>query len=164
VGVTDIRDKGKQSRGTMKYRPWWFYIQSGVVPYRMMSGKIEILLITSRRHSRWMIPKGVVEPGASATESACREAFEEAGVRGNSSVSPVGAYQYDKWGGTCNVTVFALAVEKVLDRWPESHQRQRKWMQLEAAADAVKEPQLKRIIMEMEEMAHNMEAMNYSNP
>ena len=35
--------------------------QSGVIPYRIQEGKIEILLITSLKKKRWIIPKGIIE-------------------------------------------------------------------------------------------------------
>ncbi len=107
---------------------------------------MEIMLITSRRRKRWIIPKGVVEQGLSAPESASKEAFEEAGIRGWVHPNSTGEYHYHKWGGTCRVEVFVLEVEEVLEEWPESSIRQRKWMSIEAAAALVDEPVLKQMI------------------
>lgn len=131
----------------MKTRPWWFYNQSGVVPYRLAGDDIEVLLITSRRRSRWIIPKGIVEPGHTPAESACKEAYEEAGIIGTAASTQLGEYQYNKWGGACSVKVYRMRVEKVLDTWPEERARKRRWMTVEAAAKAVREPQLKEIIL-----------------
>jgi 8-oxo-dGTP pyrophosphatase MutT (NUDIX family) len=67
----------------MKTRPFWFYRQSGVIPYRISDGAIEVLLVSSRGGARWVVPKGVVEIGMmSPVESACREAYEEGGRQG----------------------------------------------------------------------------------
>ena len=44
----------------------YFCRQSGVIPYRVRKGNLEILLITSRRERRWIIPKGIIEPDYSA--------------------------------------------------------------------------------------------------
>lgn len=112
------------------------------------AGGVEIMLITSRRRARWIIPKGVVDLGATAKESALKEAFEEAGIRGETAdEAELGSYRYEKWGGLCTVKVYLMRVDAVLDRWPESDSRQRLWMGVESAAEAVKEQGLKEIIL-----------------
>jgi phosphohistidine phosphatase len=131
----------------VKSRPAWFYEQSGVIPYRLKGKKPEILLITSRGRGRWIIPKGVIDPGTTAIESACKEAYEEAGIRGEVGAKALGKYQYEKWGGTCTVAVFALKVTTVLETWPEDAIRRRKWMRVEKAARAVEESALKKLIL-----------------
>lgn len=130
----------------MKLKPGWFYRQSGVIPYRIVEGRVEVLLITSRRRGRWVIPKGVIDPGMSAVESARKEAYEEAGIRGELSPDPLGEYRYDKWGGTCTVKVFKMEVQEQLKAWPESASRRREWMTVEMAARAVNEPRLQKLI------------------
>jgi phosphohistidine phosphatase len=98
--VARYREHGVPWSTTMKTRPFWFYRQSGVIPYRISDGAIEVLLVSSRGGARWVVPKGVVEIGMmSPVESACREAYEEGGVRGNASEAPIGEYTYEKWGG-----------------------------------------------------------------
>jgi 8-oxo-dGTP pyrophosphatase MutT (NUDIX family) len=67
------------------------YQQSGVIPYRRVQNQLEILLITSIRRGRWIIPKGLVEPHLSPAESACQEAWEEAGVVGQVDSKPLGS-------------------------------------------------------------------------
>jgi len=131
----------------VKSRPFWFYNQSGVIPYRVNQSKTEVLLITSRRRGRWIIPKGVIDPGTKAVESASKEAYEEAGIRGRVSSQPLGNYQYRKWGGICTVQVFALEVLDVLETWPESSFRRRQWIGVEQAANAVEELALKKLIL-----------------
>ena len=136
----------------MKSRPFWFYHQSGVIPFRASGNQIEILLVTSRGRGRWIIPKGVIDPGATAVESAGKEAYEEAGIRGRVSSEPVGEYQYRKWGGVCTVQVFALEVFDVLETWPENSSRHRQWMSAEEAANAVEEPALKQFILRLSQV------------
>ena len=122
------------------------YQQSGVIPYRFIEGSIEILLITSIRRGRWIIPKGVIESWLTPAKSACKEALEEAGIVGDISPTPIGEYRYSKWGGVCTVAVFLLKVQTVLETWSEASLRQRQWMPLDAAVQAVEEPELKRLI------------------
>ena len=130
----------------VKTRPPWFYKQAGVIPYRRVGPDLKILLVTTKYRGRWIIPKGIVDPGETPIESACKEAYEEAGVKGRADLQMIGEYDYKKWGGTCTVQVFGLEVTTVLESWPEAYVRQRKWLGKEEAADSVKEPGLKEII------------------
>ena len=108
-------------------------------------GRIEILLITSRRKTRWVLPKGVVEPDLAPSDSAVKEAWEEAGLEGTVSPQSIGTYEYEKWGGVCSVQVFPLLVEDLAESWPESH-RDRRWFGVSEAARRVDEPELKALI------------------
>lgn len=127
--------------------PDHFFRQSAALPYRHRDGRLEYLLITSRRGRRWVIPKGVREPGLSAAESAAKEAFEEAGIEGRVAGGPVGSYEYSKWGGVCSVQVFPLQVRIIHPHWPES-QRRRVWLGPEAAAARIDEPDLQRLLLD----------------
>ena len=66
----------------MRSVPEYFYTQSAVIPFREQNGEFQVMLITSRKKKRWVIPKGVKEPELSAPASAANEAMEEAGIRG----------------------------------------------------------------------------------
>jgi len=135
----------------MADKPHWFYQQSGVIPCRLRDGQLEVLLITSRKKKRWIIPKGIIEFALTARESAVKEAEEEAGVLGKVSSERLGAYEYSKWGGTCRVEVFVLRVTKVRDEWQESRDRQREWLSVEKAARRVREEDLKSLILQLPE-------------
>jgi len=128
--------------------PAHFFTQSAVIPWRRVDGRLEFLLVASRKGTRWVIPKGVQEPDMTAHDSAAKEALEEAGVRGTVDPEPLGRYDYAKWGGTCTVTVFGMAVGECLPdgEWEESH-RKRRWLPPEEAARQVDEPAL-RILLE----------------
>ena len=128
--------------------PDYFFVQSAVIPYRKHNGDVEILLITSRKKRRWVIPKGVKEPELSPPDSAAREALEEAGIEGQVAERPIGCYEYEKWGGTCRVEVFTMKVEKVHAEWLESY-RDREWVSMEQAVSRVNERQLKNILRSM---------------
>ncbi len=123
-------------------KPEWVYRQSAVVP--IVDGKI--VMITSRRKKRWIVPKGIVEPNMSPAESAVREALEEAGLVGVVRPESIGTYRYDKWGGTCTVEVFVLDVVELLDDWEEKRFRERKIVSVDEAAARVTDPELQRII------------------
>ena len=127
--------------------PKHFFNQSAVLPYRNDRGRTEVLLITSRRKKRWVIPKGVRELDMDSAASAAKEALEEAGIEGDLSAAPIGTYKYAKWGGTCSVEVFSMTVHTSYDVWPESY-RDRYWFDPEEAAEKVDEPDLKAMILE----------------
>lgn len=130
-----------------------FAEQFATVPWRIgRSGTVEILLVTSRTSRHWLLPKGWLVRGKTALESAEIEAFEEAGVAGKMRNRPVGSFGYNKILKTgealpCRVTVFSLKVKKLLDEWPEAGQRERRWFDLNMAADAVYEPQLRDFLL-----------------
>ena len=130
----------------MTDRPSWIYRQSAVIPLVREDNAVLVVLITSMKGKRWVIPKGIVEADLSPAESAAKEAIEEAGVRGRVVEPSVGAYQYDKWGGTCTVTVFVMEVEELLDVWDEMDFRRRETVSVEEAANRVNEEDLKEII------------------
>ena len=67
-------------------------IQSGIIPYRLERDVLQVLLITTRKTGRWVIPKGNIGKGHNARQAAEREAHEEAGVRGDVEKVPLGSY------------------------------------------------------------------------
>lgn len=122
-----------------------FYIeQSGVIPFRISNDKIEVLLITSRKGKRWVIPKGLIEPHLTPPASAAQEALEEAGIIGEVSPTSLGSYTYQKWGGTCRVKVFLLRVNTLQSKWLESD-RKRQWFSLKEAIECIQEVALKEM-------------------
>lgn len=135
---------------TTPQRPAYYFTQSAVIPYRVGPNGVEVLLITSRARRRWIVPKGIVEPFLSPAESACKEAFEEAGIEGKVGDAPLGSYQYEKWGGLCKVDVFPLRVEREHTHWEESF-RDRRWFSVANAADLLSEPALKELVANLPE-------------
>jgi 8-oxo-dGTP pyrophosphatase MutT (NUDIX family) len=122
------------------------FTQSGVLPYRRRDGKIEVLLITSIRKKKWIIPKGYVEFNLSHFESAKKEAFEEAGIYGENETIELGSFQVQKNIGTCFIRVFSMEVTKVLDEYPDKEKRRRKWFSVEEAVQSVEIQELKQMI------------------
>jgi len=120
--------------------------QSGVIPYRIMDGKIEVMLITSSASKRWVIPKGLIEPNMTPEDSAAKEAWEEAGVLGRVFPDLMGTYEYYKSGSVWQVDVFLLQVETVVENWPEAYKRKRQWVSIPKAIKRVDEPELKLIL------------------
>jgi 8-oxo-dGTP pyrophosphatase MutT (NUDIX family) len=122
------------------------YNQSGVIPYRTRNNQCDILLITSLRRKRWIIPKGIIEGGLSARQSALKEAFEEAGIEGILDPGSVGKYSYKKWGGVCQVTVYACQVIKEHHEWPEMGMRERRWSSSEEVVNRINDENLLKLV------------------
>lgn len=137
----------EDGRMEQRPRPAYYYRQSAVIPYRWVGDELQLLLVTSSSGRRWVIPKGIVEPGLSEQASAAREALEEAGAIGQLLPTPVGAFSHDKWGGSCRVLVYAMAVERLQEPsvWQENH-RQRCWCSIQQAQQRVESAQLARLI------------------
>lgn len=127
--------------------PDYFFTQSAVLPYRLDKGKLQIMVVASRKGTRWVIPKGVKEPELSLRDSASKEALEEAGVRGLLDAEPIGHYDYEKWGGICNVAVFPMEVSESVpeELWEESH-RERRWIEPQKARRLLDEPALRKLV------------------
>lgn len=120
--------------------------QSSVVPYRILDSGIEIMMITSIRRRRWIIPKGAVEPYMTPQDSAAKEAFEEAGIEGTVAKEPLGRYHYKKWSGICRCDVYAMKVETIHDTWQEQEDRDREWIDAKEAINRLRHKQLKSIV------------------
>lgn len=127
------------------------YPQSGVIPYRYREGNLEVLLITSRKSRRWIIPKGLIEPDLTSPDSAAKEAWEEAGVIGKLLPGAMGNYEYRKWGGICQVEVFGLQVTQVLADWQESRERKRQWFSVKEAIKRLEPEKLKNMLKKLPE-------------
>ena len=127
------------------------YIQSGIIPFRRMDDHIEVLLIINKKKDKWGIPKGLVEDGLSASESAQKEAFEEAGIYGKVYKPSLGKYSIKKWDGKCRIKVFAMEVTQILDKWPEDILRRRQWYSVEEASALVRNKKLRAMIQGLSE-------------
>lgn len=126
------------------------FTQSAIIPYRFESGELQILLITSIRKKKWIIPKGFIEFNLSAFESAKKEAFEEAGVIGTNETIELGSFTIKKYGGRTNILVYSMEVEKFKDDYPEKNLRKRKWYTVEEAIETISIPEVAEMIKNLE--------------
>jgi 8-oxo-dGTP pyrophosphatase MutT (NUDIX family) len=130
-------------------------LQVAALCYRQRGKSLRILLITSRDTGRWVTPKGWPMRNRTEPEAAAREAYEEAGIRGDVSTRHVGHYSYKKWLGNgraipCLVRVYPLRVREMLKSYPETRQRRNKWFSQAKAAKKVMEPELAALIRAFE--------------
>ena len=126
--------------------------QVAALPVRLDgSGRLRVLLVTSRDTGRWVVPKGWPMDRLDPWEAAAMEALEEAGAEGAIAESPLGTFAYGKRladGGTlpCEVTLYPLQVTRLRKSWKEAGERRRRWFDPRAAAKRVDEPELSGIL------------------
>lgn len=126
------------------------------VTYRRQAAAIavhngKVCIISSRSRSRWVIPKGGMEPGMTAGEVALLEAWEEAGLTGVLQREPLGTYTYEKSGSRYRVTVFLMEVTEISEQWPEKHERTRRWVPAERALEQLEEWGLRKLLQKVVE-------------
>lgn len=135
----------QQQRYDNEYR-----LVAGCIPYRYkesgeacngtVNRELEVLMVLSRGGTALIFPKGGWENDESVQEAACRETFEEAGVRGIIK-KDLGCWDYrskryqddSNLEGFHRAHMFALLVTEQLDSWPEQNERQRKWVTITEA-------------------------------
>lgn len=134
--------------------------QVAALPWRVRladgrSGRLqrEILLVTSRRRGRLILPKGWPMRRLSWVEAAEIEAWEEAGVSGLLMDDPLGSYRTTKRVGGAEVpvlvTVYPMQVDRVFPEWKEARERTRLWVPAEAAAGLVGDAGLSGLLRQM---------------
>jgi 8-oxo-dGTP pyrophosphatase MutT (NUDIX family) len=125
--------------------------QSAAIPFRLdEANRLSLLLITSRRKGRWVLPKGTVS-GMLPHASAAREAFEEAGVIGSIAETPFETYYLRKkvgYGAAIEIPVhtFPMRVAVELQTWPEMDFRQRRWILAGQITEMVESEELRFLL------------------
>ena len=125
--------------------------QSAIIPYKIEDEELKILLITSIRKKKWIIPKGFIEFNLSAFESAKKEAFEEAGVIGTNETFELGSFILNKYGGLTKIIVYSMEVEKFKEDYPEKNLRKRKWFSSKEAIKTITIPEVGEMIITLQE-------------
>ncbi|WP_240989405.1 NUDIX hydrolase [Salipiger mangrovisoli] len=125
------------------------------------TGKLRVLMVTSRDTGRWVMPKGWEMDGKKPWAAAEIEALEEAGAKGHVGKTEIGFYHYPKRldDGTelrCRVRVYPLIVDKLSRDWKERKQRKRKWFSPRDAARRVDEPELSDLLLTLCDAPHKL--------
>ncbi len=125
--------------------------QFAALCWRMKRGRLQILLVTSRRRKRWIVPKGWPIEGKTPAECAATEAWEEAGALGEASNACVGVYSHarlreDEAMLPCLVMLYPVKIRTLKAKFPERQERRRKWVSVGKACQLVDELALQRLI------------------
>ena len=71
-----------------------FHKSCGVLPYRMVNGQREYLLVFETYSQCWSLPKGHMEAGETESETAQRELLEETGLTAQLDTSATAVVEY----------------------------------------------------------------------
>jgi 8-oxo-dGTP pyrophosphatase MutT (NUDIX family) len=112
------------------------------LPFRRSRGRWEVLLVTTRRSGRWIVPKGRAKDGCTPARTAKLEALEEAGVVGAVGRKAIGSFEMkSRFAGprvkANRISVYPLAVRRQHERWKEDGERHRRWMTIAQAVRTV---------------------------
>ncbi len=123
----------------------------GVVWRRNQKGGIEILLIQDAK-DRWTIPKGHIEEGETAKETAEREIREETGLQKMTMMSWLGKinFQYRRQQSLVLMTTEIFLVEAIGDTddiKPEEWMKGIKWLPANEALDKIEYEDIGKIIL-----------------
>jgi 8-oxo-dGTP pyrophosphatase MutT (NUDIX family) len=112
-------------------------VQAAAVCYRMSRLHVEFLLVKTSS-GKWTFPKGRLNPGMSASESAAQEAWEEAGATGrienrhfNSYVDIKRGLRHDAGTREVRILTYLLRVESTVT--PHEIGRHPNWFPADAA-------------------------------
>jgi len=119
-------------------KPAYLYKQSAAIPFFIENGITMVVLITNKKRTKWLFPKGFIEYNTTPEESAANEAIEEAGVDGHIHDQCIAEYSYEKWRGVCSVKVFPLFVTELFDTWEEMGERDRLVVEIPEAIELVR--------------------------
>ncbi|KAM0841986.1 hypothetical protein ACQ4PT_058648 [Festuca glaucescens] len=129
----------RQGRDRQRYEGCYRLV-SGCIPYMLKDDdvdnscslkddhvldKLQVLMISTPKRRDLIFPKGGWEDDESVEEAACREAFEEAGVKGIINGAPLGEWIFKSKSkqsscgqeGACKGFMFALQVTELLESW-----------------------------------------------
>ncbi|WP_422376145.1 NUDIX hydrolase [Roseibium sp.] len=122
-------------------------MQIAALCHRMREGKVEVLLVTSKSTRRWILPKGWPILSRRAHRTAAIEAFEEAGVTGRVHKNPFASFSSYKGGEAglklrTEILVFLVDVESETEEFPDSAERDVRWVSIKDAVRMTSEPGL----------------------
>jgi 8-oxo-dGTP pyrophosphatase MutT (NUDIX family) len=122
--------------------------QAAAIPFRRDGTAVSLCLITAASSQSWGIPKGTIERGDSSEDTALREAWEEAGLKGRILGDSLGTYEYVKEGILLTVAVYLMEVETEAERWEEQELRRRRWISARDAPRVLKSHPAGRLVEE----------------
>ncbi len=103
----------------------------GVLPYRMVDGQREYLIVFEKFSQCWSLPKGHMEAGETEIETALRELFEETGLTAELDVHQTATIEYHISPIARKQVVFFLGQVSGEPRTREGEIERYKWIKAE---------------------------------
>jgi len=117
--------------------------QGGAIAIRRGRSGIEVLVARAKKNPReWIFPKGHIEPGESAAETAVRELQEETGIAGE-VIRPIGTSTFKSGRDEVEVTYFLV---RFLGTAPSVESREIRWTDFAEAKILVTFPDASRLL------------------
>jgi 8-oxo-dGTP pyrophosphatase MutT (NUDIX family) len=109
--------------------------QAGAIVLRHDGDRLSVLLVRSKKDPAiWVFPKGHIDAGETAGQTALRETWEEAGVRGTLG-SPVGApLEFQSGDELVSVQYFTMRPDQEA---PSPEGRDKQWLAIDDAMKAL---------------------------
>ena len=107
----------------------------GVLPYRIVNGQPEFLLVCESFSRRWSIPKGHVEAGETDVQTALRELYEETGLTARLDTTRAASVEYAISGYARKKVVFYLGEVEGDPKVREGEIDKYKWVTAEELKD-----------------------------
>lgn len=128
-------------------------LQAAAICYRVRGYALEFLLVKTSS-GKWTFPKGRVEPALTASESASREAWEEAGARGKIERDHFAVYLDTKrsvghGSSTREIMIAAFLFEVHSHVQPEELHRYPTWFAPEDAMKKLQESRAPRYALQI---------------
>jgi 8-oxo-dGTP pyrophosphatase MutT (NUDIX family) len=143
VDLGPVSDQARGKTGSITKLPR----QAAAIAVRRQDGRLEVCLIRRKESRKWGIPKGMVDPGDTPEETALKEAWEEAGLKGRLVGGAIGSFEYEKWSITrYAVTVYLMEVLEQATDWHEAPYRERRWASFDEAASLLKDHPVRALL------------------
>jgi 8-oxo-dGTP pyrophosphatase MutT (NUDIX family) len=119
---------------------------AGGIMVRCERGEPRVLIVTTRRRKRWVLPKGRVEDGERPSTAALREVREEAGVSGKLR-GRAGIAEYNTRGGRTRVEYFLFEYTRPTRKGGDD-KREIRWCAVEDAIMLLTYASARRVLLD----------------
>jgi 8-oxo-dGTP pyrophosphatase MutT (NUDIX family) len=127
--------------------------QAGGIVFRRQRAGLSILLVRAKRDpSKWIFPKGHIEPGESPRQTAVRETREEAGVDGR-AIGAIGEPEEFEWDDQVfRVQYFVI---RMISETSQTDGREKAWFPFDEAMDRVSFRSARKLLRETRKRIRN---------